>query len=739
MELCYGCQDELTTLKKKCKLCNNTFCKNCTILEDTTFIFIGKRYCLPCWTIVKNLEEDDKKKNDDINYYNEYFNADEVPEEILIEQTKALSINQDSYPQEIPNTQSKQFKSLKNIESSQEKVDIEISDEKIQCSKLPPAHDYYHQQLPYSAPPPQYPVTYPGHMQPAYNNYPDPNMMNNYTHMPSNPYIPYDYNPHSNVPIPYNPNVAANQQYYAPTREFDLSYQNYNPPPAYNNYDPSYNMYQVNPPLDNYYPPANTYITPQAPQYHYPPSPSPQLPSNPLHLPASPSPASPLPPKPIPPSHLPPSPTPPKPTPPKPTPPSHLPPSPTPPKPIPPSHLPPSPSPPKPSPLKPSPSPPKPLPRSPSPPKPSPLKPLPRSPSPVPIVPSHIPNPPPAKFIPPKVNPEYIQPDNKIPPQKPLKKIEDNKAQPLPAPKIQEKVKPPVEDQRATVFIPTNFNKSNPTRIYKLHKKIGKGGFGEVFISQKISTKETFAIKILKPKTSDEKDLIKNEISLTQNSNHQNIIKFYEYFDYTNTIWIIEELMSCSLTDLVLDRPGQIPELVLKYILYEALKGLEYLHKRNRIHRDIKSDNILISDKGAIKVADLGLAAQLNNMRNNRNTFVGTLLWMPPEIIQEENYGTKVDIWALGIVAIELAEGQPPNYKENQQRILKKIVSDRAPELKNSRKWSLEFKDFLSKCLVKDQNRRQSSSELLSNRFFNGVEQCKEEFLEYFNEWSRNR
>ena len=102
--------------------------------------------------------------------------------------------------------------------------------------------------------------------------------------------------------------------------------------------------------------------------------------------------------------------------------------------------------------------------------------------------------------------------------------------------------------------------------------------------------------------------------------------------------------MACSLTDLILDRPEAIPENIIRYILKEVLQGLLYLHSRNRMHRDIKSDNILISRNGEIKIADLGFAAQLEQSRQLRNTFAGTLLWMPPEILNKNEYGLKIDI-----------------------------------------------------------------------------------------------
>ena len=280
---------------------------------------------------------------------------------------------------------------------------------------------------------------------------------------------------------------------------------------------------------------------------------------------------------------------------------------------------------------------------------------------------------------------------------------------------------------------------SNPGNDYKLIRKIGNGSSGEVFMAESISSKVCVAIKKITLRNQKERNLVLNEIKLTQNSNCKNVIEYYEVYDYDDKIWIIMELMACSLTDLILDRIEKIPENFIGFILSEVLNGLSYLHSKNRMHRDIKSDNILISQFGDIKIADLGYAVQLENYNQNRTTFVGTLLWMPPEIFMFNEYSLKIDNWSLGIVAVELAEGEPPHYLKAQAEVMSKIINSKAPTLKDEQKWSLEFHQFLSLALDKNPNNRATSQELFEHKFIQQNSNQKELFIEYFTEWVANR
>eukprot|EP00347_Sterkiella_histriomuscorum_P014808 403359448 len=281
------------------------------------------------------------------------------------------------------------------------------------------------------------------------------------------------------------------------------------------------------------------------------------------------------------------------------------------------------------------------------------------------------------------------------------------------------------------------FSQDDPSKFYEIVKKIGYGGFARVFLVKRKDDNSQCALKFIEPKNQKERQIIKNELGIMQMcQGNENIIKCYEAFDYRQRLWIFLEFMDGGcLTPIVEERKGNISEGVCSYILYQTLMGLNYLHSRNIVHRDIKSDNILVNEQGDLKLADFGYAAQLTQERNRRQSKVGTVCWMAPELIRGKNqYDIKVDIWSFGIFALELADGEPPYISEPQQKVLYLIVTKDAPKLQNA-KWSAQFQDFVAKCLNKDAEKRATAADLLKHEFLKNAENFREEFKQFIQFW----
>lgn len=254
---------------------------------------------------------------------------------------------------------------------------------------------------------------------------------------------------------------------------------------------------------------------------------------------------------------------------------------------------------------------------------------------------------------------------------------------------------------------------------YKNPRKIGEGAAGEVFVATNSKTGELVAIKKM-PITAENIKLLCTEIEIMKDSTHANIVGYIESFIVDdNQLWVVMEYMDGGcLTDILEQfETIKLAEDQIAFICLETLKALQYIHAKHRIHRDVKSDNVLLNTKGEVKIADFGYAAQLTLQQQKRNTVVGTPYWMAPELIRGHDYGTKVDIWSLGIMLMELAEGEPPYMEYQPLRALFLITTKGIPPLKDLDKWSPEFRDFYNKCLEKEVEKRPEAIELLEHPF----------------------
>ena len=258
--------------------------------------------------------------------------------------------------------------------------------------------------------------------------------------------------------------------------------------------------------------------------------------------------------------------------------------------------------------------------------------------------------------------------------------------------------------------------KEDPEVFYSLVKSITKGTFGEVMLVQSNQTGELFAMKKIYYTNHREKSRVVSEVALMMHCKHECIINYYECFSYLKSIWILEEPMEFSLAEFLKQHSGTLSEEVIAYILKELLRALEFLAQKQVIHRDVSSGNVMIGSQGEVKLGDFGYAAQLSSERLKRTTVVGTPRWMAPEIVTGCQYNGKVDIWSLGIVAYELAEGSSTS-EENPVKILYNVATKPAPELDQTKNWSEEFVNFIEKCLEKSQDQRPFAKELLRHPF----------------------
>lgn len=255
----------------------------------------------------------------------------------------------------------------------------------------------------------------------------------------------------------------------------------------------------------------------------------------------------------------------------------------------------------------------------------------------------------------------------------------------------------------------------NPHEIVSDIVKIGAGGTSVVYKATFKENQKVIAMKAIDTSTL-RREAIKNEVEIQRKLKHPNIVSIYSVCEFQSKIFLFLELIDgFSLTEIL--SLCALKETHIAYFIRESLKAIQCVHASMKIHRDIKSDNILVSKKGEVKLADFGFTAQLGDEKQKRNTVCGTPYWMAPELIQGADYGYEVDIWSLGIMCIELADGTPPYSDVPPLKALFQIVVAQSVGFEEPDNWSLNFQNFVDLCLKREPKERATVDVLLQHSF----------------------
>jgi len=262
---------------------------------------------------------------------------------------------------------------------------------------------------------------------------------------------------------------------------------------------------------------------------------------------------------------------------------------------------------------------------------------------------------------------------------------------------------------------------------YSKGRFLGKGGFAKVYEVQDMETKEIFAAKIVskasitKPRAHAK---LRSEIAIHRSLDHDKVVKFFDYFEDSEYVYIILELCpSQTMNEFMRKRPSKrLSEAEAMFYIYDLIVALKYLHRRRVIHRDLKLGNLFLDADVRLKVGDFGLAAQLEHDGEKKRTICGTPNYIAPEILEgKHGHSYEVDIWSLGVILYTMTIGRPPFETSDVKTTYRRIRYNQY-SFPESVRVSDQVKELISSILRTDPRSRPSLDEILASPWFQGAQ-----------------